>query len=224
MCGRYTVTVTIEELLLRYMTADPSLLPFLPKFNIAPSQQVPAVIHDGTKNRIGLLKWGLVPSWSRDERSAAGMINARAETLMTKAAFKRLLPTRRCILPADGFYEWKQEEGGKRPMRIVLREGGLFSLAGLYDIWTDSEGRKISSCTIITTSPNELMSSIHHRMPVILRPGDEQFWLDRNNRDIPRLLEMLKPFEDGRLRAYPVSPAVGSVKNDSPELIREIAL
>lgn len=224
MCGRYTVTVTIEELLLRYMTADPSLLPFLPKFNIAPSQQVPAVIHDGTKNRIGLLKWGLVPSWSRDERSAAGMINARAETLMTKAAFKRLLPTRRCILPADGFYEWKQEEGGKRPMRIVLREGGLFSLAGLYDIWTDSEGRKISSCTIITTSPNELMSSIHHRMPVILRPEDEQSWLDRNNRDIPRLLEMLKPFEDGRLRAYPVSPAVGSVKNDSPELIREIAL
>lgn len=224
MCGRYTVTVTMEELLLRYMTADPSLLPFLPKFNIAPSQQVPAVIHDGTKNRIGLLKWGLVPAWSKDERSAAGMINARAETLMTKAAFKRLLPTRRCILPADGFYEWKQEEGGKKPMRIVLREGRLFSLAGLYDIWTDPEGRKISSCTIITTSPNELMSSIHHRMPVILRPEDEQFWLDRNNRDIPRLLEMLKPFEDGRLRAYPVSPAVGSVKNDSPELIREIAL
>lgn len=222
MCGRYTITVTMEELMIRYFTNDVNIDHYAPIYNAAPTQQVPAVIHTGTSYKLGELRFGLVPSWAKDDKIGSKMINARAESLLEKPAFKRLISTRRCIIPSDGFYEWKQTGSNKQPMRIVMRDGSIFSMAGLYDIWMDPQGNKISTCTIITTSPNSLMAEIHNRMPVILRPEDEMKWLSRDNHDIPALMNLLKPYDEAKMKAYPVSPAVGNVRNNSKELIEAI--
>jgi putative SOS response-associated peptidase YedK len=223
MCGRYTVTVTMEELMLHYMI-DGSAPPWhKPKYNVAPGQMVLAVIADGERNRLGELKWGLVPSWAKDEKVGYKMLNARAETLEEKTAFRQPFLTKRCLIPADGFYEWKKEERGKQPMRIVRKDRAVFSMAGLYEIWTAADGRKVSSCTIITTGPNGLMAPIHDRMPVILRREDERIWLDRGVRDPDKLRPLLRPFPEQELEAYPVSPDVGQVKNDGPECIEPFA-
>lgn len=221
MCGRYTITVTLEELMLRYFTDESTIVHYAPKFNVAPMQDIPAVIHNGRQNKLGQLRWGLVPSWAKDDKDSSKRINARAETLTDKASFKGLIRSRRCIIPADGFYEWKKTEDSKQPMRITLRDGGIFSMAGLYDIWTAPDGSRLSTCTIITTAPNRLMADIHDRMPVILNPEAESAWLDRSNQDIPALMSLLQPFESEQLQAYPVSPAVGNVRNDYKELIQK---
>jgi len=186
-------------------------------------QEVWAVIHDGVKNRLGELRWGLVPSWAKDDKIGSKMINARAETLLERASFKTLVGRKRAIIPADGFYEWKKSGNSKQPMRITLKEDALFSMAGLYDTWQTPDGSKLSTCTIITTSPNSLMADIHDRMPVILHPEDEAFWLDRSNSDTKALTALLKPYPADKMRAYPVSPIVGNVKNDSEECIAEQA-
>ncbi|WP_223066725.1 SOS response-associated peptidase [Paenibacillus caui] len=222
MCGRFTVTVPVEEIRLRYLIQVSTILDFAPRYNVAPMQQIPAAIGSSGGNRLGVLRWGLVPSWSQDDKIGSKMINARAETLTEKPAFKRLLSSRRCIIPADGFYEWKQEGNKKQPFRILMRDGGIFSLAGLFDIWMGPEGNKLSTCTIITTEPNSLMADIHDRMPVILRPEDEAEWLDRGNNDVLSLKQLLKPYNASKMRAYPVSQMVGNVNNDSRELLAEI--
>lgn len=219
MCGRYTITVTLEELMTRYFTGDPSFDHYAPKFNAAPMQYIPAVIHDGKRNKLGQLRWGLLPSWSKEDKNAAKLINARSESLLEKASFKGLVSSRRCIIPADGFYDWQVKESGKQPLRITLRDGQLFSMAGLYDIWTDPSGHKIATCTIITTAPNSLMEEIHDRMPVILGKDAEAQWLDRSNQDIPSLMKLLQPYDARQMLAYPVSSAVGNVRNDYRELI-----
>jgi putative SOS response-associated peptidase YedK len=224
MCGRFTITVSMEELMLRYLTNDTTIIHYSPKYNMAPMQKIPAVIHDGSRNRLGEVRWGLVPSWAKEDKNGSNLINARAETLLEKASFKRLIGTRRCIIPADGFYEWQKRDSGKQPMRIVMRDGGIFSMAGLYDIWTSPEGTRISTCTIITTAPNSLMADIHDRMPVILSQGDEEEWLRRDNTGIPSLMKLLKPYDAAHMRAYPVSPSVGNVRNDGSELIKEISI
>ncbi|MNP12586.1 putative SOS response-associated peptidase YedK [compost metagenome] len=221
MCGRYTITVTLEELLMRYQTTYTTMIRYAPRFNIAPMQKIPAVIHDGLENRLGELRWGLVPSWAKDQKMGSKMINARAETLLEKSSFKRLIRNRRCIIPTDGFYEWKNLGSSKQPMRIVMRDGGIFSMAGLYDIWTDPEGNKLSTCTIITTTPNSLMKDIHDRMPVILRRDEESLWLNRDHDDEATLMSLLRPYAAEQMHAYPVSTAVGNVKNDGKELIEE---
>lgn len=222
MCGRYTLTVTIEELMLRYLTDMPAAGYHAPRYNVAPMQQVMAVVHDGEKNRLGELRWGLVPSWAKDDKFAGKMINARAETLLSKPSFKNLIYRKRCIIPADGFYEWKKKAEGKQPMRIVLKDQSIFSLAALYDTWISPNGEKISTCTIITTEPNRLVADIHDRMPVILHEEDEETWLNRNNQNAEQLMSLLKPFPAENMEAYPVSPAVGNVKNDSKELIKPV--
>lgn len=193
-----------------------------PRYNVAPMQQVMAVVHDGEKNRLGELRWGLVPSWAKDDKFAGKMINARAETLLSKPSFKNLIYRKRCIIPADGFYEWKKKAEGKQPMRIVLKDQSIFSLAALYDTWISPNGEKISTCTIITTEPNRLVADIHDRMPVILHEEDEETWLNRNNQNAEQLMSLLKPFPAENMEAYPVSPAVGNVKNDSKELIKPV--
>ncbi|MCG6197347.1 SOS response-associated peptidase, partial [Anoxybacillus sp. LAT_38] len=137
-----------------------------------------AILADGGRRRIGQLRWGLVPSWAWDEKIGSKMINARAETLREKPAFRRLFERKRCMIPADGFYEWKQMARGKQPMRITMRDGEPFAFAGLFDTWTAPDGHKLHTCTIITTRPNELVADIHDRMPVILRPEHESAWLD----------------------------------------------
>ncbi|MFC4599850.1 SOS response-associated peptidase [Cohnella hongkongensis] len=221
MCGRFTIVVTMEELVRRYLIEQPMARYAAPRYNVAPTQEVWAVIHDGRKNRLGELRWGLVPSWAKDDRIGSRMINARAETLLERASFKTLVGRKRAIIPADGFYEWRKEGGRKQPMRITMKDGSLFSMAGLYDTWQASDGRRIGTCTIITTAPNGLMADIHDRMPAILKPEDEALWLDRGNSDIQALMAMLRPYPAERMRAYPVSSAVGNVKNDTEACIAE---
>lgn len=220
MCGRFTLTVSLEALMEYYRIEDPALIEHTARFNVSPSQMVIAVVHDGQKNRIGKLKWGLVPSWAKDEKTA--ITNARAESLLQKPAFRVPFERKRCIIPADSFYEWKKTETGKQPMRIMLTSQKLFSLAGLYDSWISPDGRKVSSCTIITTSPNSLMAGIHDRMPVILHPEDEAVWLNRSLQDPKPLLRLLRPFPAEEMKAYPVSPLVGNAKNDVPACIEEV--
>lgn len=223
MCGRYTITVTFDELLLRY-AIEQSFPPYhRPRYNVAPGQMVMAVIDDGEKNRIGELKWGLIPQWAKDEKIGYRMLNARVETLMEKPAYQVPFQRKRCLIPADGFYEWKKTDTGKQPMRIRLKSEEIFSMAGLYDTWVAPDGRKISTCTVITTAPNRLVADIHDRMPVILRPEDEQVWLDRDQRDVRQLQFLLRPFPEEEMEAYPVSPMVGDVKNDDPECIVRVS-
>lgn len=222
MCGRFTITVSFEELLLRY-TLDPISPPFhTPRYNVAPGQLVPAIINDGSANRIGQLKWGLVPSWASDEKVGYKMINARSETLLEKPAFKKLIVRKRAIIPADGFYEWQQLGDKKQPMRIMLKNKEIFSMAALFDTWLAPDGRKVSTFSVITTTPNRLMEPIHNRMPVILPRDEEQRWLDRNNEDTSALLSLLKPYPDDEMLAYLVSSIVGNVKNESVDCIEEV--
>jgi putative SOS response-associated peptidase YedK len=222
MCGRFTITVSIEELMLRYYIDQKTNRYHTPRYNVAPTQMVLAVINDGERNRIGELQWGLVPSWANDQKIGYKMINARSETLLEKASFKNLINRKRCILPADGFFEWKKQNGKKQPMRITMKDKNIFSMAGLYDTWQSEDGKKINTCTIITTQPNQLMKDIHDRMPVILKEEDEEVWLNRNNTNIEELMSLLQPFPEDLMYAYPVSPIVGNVRNDTPECVEEI--
>lgn len=224
MCGRYTITVTLEELLLRYDLDEMSLPFYGPRYNVAPGQMVPAIIHDGQRNRLGELRWGLVPQWAKDDKMAYQTLNARAETISEKPAFKAPFQRKRCLLPADSFYEWKGAGKDKQPMRIMLKSEGIFSIAGLYDTWLAPDGRKISTCTVVTTKPNELVADIHDRMPVILRPEDEALWLDRTVTTPDVLRPLLKPCAASDIYAYPVSNRVGNVRNDDEACVERIQL
>jgi putative SOS response-associated peptidase YedK len=221
MCGRFTITLPLDELIVRYLIMENRLAKFAPNYNVAPMQFIPAIIEGKQGNRLGELRWGLVPSWAKEDKIGASMINARAESLPDKPAFRKLLTTRRCLIPADGFYEWQQRAGGKQPYRIVMKDGSPFAFAGLYDIWTGPQGNKLATCTIITTEPNSLMAEIHSRMPVILRPEHEAEWLARDNTDTDSLLKLLQPYDAAKMRAYPVSSAVGNVRNNTKELLEE---
>lgn len=212
----------LEELITHYLIDDSKLATLKPNYNVAPMHNVPAVIASDEGKRLGELRWGLVPFWAKDDKIGSKMINARAETVSEKPAFKRLLKSKRCIIPADGFYEWKKDGTSKQPYRILMSDGSLFSFAGLYDTWEDPEGKKLSTCTIITTTPNSLMEDIHDRMPVILRPEDEADWLGRDNDDVESLLKLLKPYDAAKMRAYKVPSAVGNVRNNSKELLEDI--
>lgn len=221
MCGRFTLVTDQDKWMLRFHI---EVIPFewQARYNIAPGQNIPAIIEDRGQRRIGQLKWGLVPSWASDAKGGSNMINARAETLTEKPAFRRLLQRKRCMIPADGFYEWQQGPNGKRPMRIMMRSGEPFAFAGLYDTWTSADGQKLHTCTIITTQPNSVVADIHNRMPVILKREDEPFWLDRERYDAALLQSLLVPYDPVQMRAYPVSTMVGSPKNDVLECIKEI--
>ncbi|MGF9698850.1 SOS response-associated peptidase [Paenibacillus sp. MABNR03] len=222
MCGRFTIVDPIEELMDRYMASISDGFEYQPNYNAAPMQYIPAIIGSKQGNRLGSLRWGLVPAWAKDDKIGNKMINARAETIDTKPSFKHLISSKRCIIPTNGFYEWKKEGTHNQPLRILLKDESIFSLAGLYDIWADPEGNKLSTCTIITTEPNELMSGIHNRMPVILRPQDEGEWLERSHNDVSSLLGLLKPYKASEMRAYKVSRDVGNVRNNSVELLKAV--
>jgi putative SOS response-associated peptidase YedK len=219
MCGRYTITMTLDELMFRYEIEE-DLPPFhKPRYNVSPGQMVPVVIHDGQGHRLGELRWGLIPEWAKEEKVKVPTFNARAETLKQKPMFRVPFQRKRCLVPADSFFEWKKTNEGKQPMRIIMKSEEIFSMAGLYDTWIREDGTRISSCTVITTSPNEVLTGIHDRMPVILRREDESNWLDRGIKDTPSLENLLKPYPAEQMTLYQVSPQVGNVKNDSPECI-----
>lgn len=225
MCGRFSLASDFDELLERYDVSYP-IEPFhKPRYNIAPAQMIPAVIHDGKNNRLGQLRWGLTPSWAKDESMASKMINARSETLLERPSFRNLVYRKRCVIPADSFYEWKTINGKKQPFRFMLKDGGVFSMAGLYDTWRCPQtGREVHSCAIITTAPNALIKEVHNRMPAILNKEDERAWLDRNNDDVDQLLSLLLPFPEEKMKSYPVSPIVGNVKNDRPECFEAVEI
>lgn len=224
MCGRFTLTAPLDQIFERFeieQFIQEDL--FSPSYNVAPSQSVLSVINDGRKNRLGFLRWGLIPSWAKDEKIGYKLINARAETLHEKPSFRQAYRNRRCLIIADSFYEWKRDgDQSKTPMRIKLKSGGLFAMAGLWEQWKSPDGHSIFSCSVITTEPNELVGEIHDRMPVILKPEDEKIWLDRTITNTAQLDQLLKPLDKDLMEAYEVSPLVNSPKNNSVELIQEI--
>ncbi|WP_042455482.1 SOS response-associated peptidase [Neobacillus dielmonensis] len=224
MCGRFTLTATVDELIDRFdIQAFLDEQNYVQSYNIAPSQSVLAVINDGKTNRMGFLKWGLVPSWAKDPSISYKLINARAETLREKPSFRQAYQKRRCLIVADSFYEWKRhEDKSKTPMRIKLKTGDLFGMAGLWEHWKSPNGESVFSCSVVTTAPNELMSTIHDRMPVILKQEDEKIWLNPAANDLDDLQRLLVPFDPNAMEAYQVSPLVNSPKNNSIELIQKI--
>lgn len=221
MCGRYTLTVDEELILVRFQSVKVTDDVYTKRYNIAPGQLVFAIVNDGEKNRLGTLRWGLIPPWAKDPKLGYKMINARGETLAEKPAFKRAFRRQRCLIPADGFYEWPFSGKEKQPYRIRLKSGELFAFAGLWERWSAPDGTVIHSCTIITTEANELLADLHPRMPVILKKEDEALWLDRNCNDVALLETLLKPYPADEMEVYPVSSEVNSARNDYPSLINK---
>jgi putative SOS response-associated peptidase YedK len=222
MCGRFTLFTDIEEIKERFDIQGSFDEEYHFSYNIAPSQSVLSVINDGVRNRLGYLRWGLIPFWAKDEKVGYKMINARAETIAEKASFRNAYKKKRCLIIADSFYEWKKTPERKIPMRIKLKNHAPFGMAGLWESWKSPEGISIYSCSVITTVPNELMTSIHDRMPVILKPEDEKDWLNPSINDPAYLQQYLKSFDSEQMEAFEVSNDVNSTKNNSPNLIQQI--
>jgi putative SOS response-associated peptidase YedK len=222
MCGRYTLITDIGRIAESFGVA-PSLQA-QPRYNIAPTQDIVAILNNGGAQndedaQMQLLRWGLIPAWAKDETIGSRMINARAETLAEKPSFRNLLRGRRCLVVADGFYEWRTEGKNKTPMYITLQDGQPFAFAGLWDLWKSSDGRQVQSCTIVTTEPNELMASIHNRMPAILRPKAYEDWLNPQLRDDQVLTHLLKPYPTELMKARAVSKLVNNPRNDVAEIL-----
>ena len=219
MCGRFTLTVNPAEV---QETFSPYTFPqkFAPRFNIAPTQPV-LVIPNDDQNTADFFVWGLIPMWAKDSAIGNKLINARGETLEEKPAFRGSLKYKRCLILADGFYEWKGAEGKKvkTPFFIHMKDRKPFAFAGLWDSWNSPDGSLIKSCTIITTEPNELTGIIHNRMPVILHPRDYAKWLNPSPQTPDQLKPLIKPFPAELMDAYPVSTLVNTPANDTPELV-----
>jgi len=220
MCGRFTLTVDPSDL----QTAFPWVT--LPagapaaRYNIAPSQPIAVVANNG-QNSLEFYRWGLIPSWAKDAAIGNRMINARAETLADKPSFRTAFKRRRCLVLADGFYEWRKEPGGKTktPMYVRLKSGEPFAFAGLWEAWRAPDDQALLSCAIITTTPNALMEKIHDRMPVILKPDTYTQWLDPAEQEPDKMSRLLKPYPASHMTAYAVSRLVNKPENDSPKCI-----
>jgi len=224
MCGRLTLTSDKDDLQSRFGYVNPSRDLFTPRYNIAPSQNCPVVTVNEDKRVLIMMRWGLVPFWAKDVKSGYNLINAKAETLKEKASFRTPFKKKRCLVLADGFYEWTHSEkkGAKQPYRFVLKNRQPFAFAGLWDEWSNPEGEKLLTFTIITTTANELMESIHDRMPVILHEKDEGIWLDPQLADTDKLSPLLKPYSSKEMEAYKVSTFVNSPKNNGPKCIEPV--
>jgi len=238
MCGRYSLFAPPADVEERFdATFD---FDFEPRYNAAPSQELP-VITTEAPDTIGRMEWGLVPSWA-DDRSDFEFINARAETVAEKRSFADAYERRRCLVPADGFYEWTELGGGsgKQPYRVTVGDGDVFAMAGLYERWTppqtqtglgdfsggpdgdlSSDPAPVETFTIVTTEPNEVVADLHHRMAVVLSPEEEQTWLSGDPDEVAALMD---PYPADRMRAYPVSTAVNNPANDAAELVREVEI
>ena len=220
MCGRYTLRTPVEPLVERFEINEyPSSI--TPSYNIAPRQGVAAVIAENGKRKLEMLHWGLIPSWAKDPEVGNKMINARAETVAEKPSYRKAFKERRCLILADGFYEWQKTDSGKQPFYIRMEDESPFAFAGLWESWQN--GREIRSCTIITTSPNEVAAQVHNRMPVILHPEDYEMWLDPDFDEREPLTTLLKPFPAEAMEAYPVSRKVNKPANNDPEVIEPAA-
>jgi putative SOS response-associated peptidase YedK len=216
MCGRYTLSTPLPVLEERFQFQAGDL-PYQPRYNIAPTLEVLTVTQNSPR-RGQLMRWGLVPSWAKDTKIGAKMINARAEGLTESPAFRTALTKRRCLVLADGFYEWRKEGNVRVPLLYVLKSREPFAFAGLWAVWKDPSGKWLRSCAIVTTDANELVAKVHNRMSVILSEEAERIWLDPASQDPRVLLGVLTPFPGGSMDGYEVSPLVNSVKNEGQEL------
>ncbi len=221
MCGRFTLTANPEDIAQQFsLTSAPSNLE--PRYNIAPTQPV-AVISNDDPQTLTYFRWGLVPSWSKDIKIGAKLINARSEEAYQKPSFRSAFKRRRCLIPANGFYEWQKEGKSKTPHFIHLRHGGLFAFAGLWEIWHSPEGDELRTCTILTTEANALVAPLHNRMPVILKPEDYGIWLEKGEQPTEVLMPLMKAYDPTAMDEYVVSTMVNHAAVDAPEMVERVA-
>src|ERR1700758_3293111 len=215
MCGRYRLSRR-KQIIEEYFETAPWDDDWDPRYNIAPTQPVP-VIRQHPKEpirEISLMKWGLIPHWAKNASESAKTMNARSETAAIRPAFRDPMRFRRCLIPADGFYEWARKGTSKQPYSFEVKEGNLFAFAGLWDGWKDPNGTWVKTCSILTTPPNAVTSTVHDRMPVILNPNGYDLWLDPGMQNVAAVSELLKPYDARLMRCYPVSNRVNHVGND----------
>ena len=221
MCGRYVITSPPEEV--RNFFGYREQPNFPQRYNIAPTQPVPIVRINAGNKEFALVRWGLVPSWQKEFPSSQPLINARAETLLEKPSFKKATMRRRCLMPANGFYEWQRTKGTTpKPYLIQQKDGGLFAMAGIWEHWQDANGNELESAAIITTQANQTLAPIHHRMPVILDKAAQARWLNVTEFSATDVCQDLKPADDGLLTAYQVNTRVNKVANDDAELLEAV--
>jgi putative SOS response-associated peptidase YedK len=222
MCGRFTRKENFKQL--AKVLGLQNIPAFPPRYNIAPSQLIACVRTnpESRKKECVQLKWGLVPSWAKEPGLGQKMINARAETVSEKPAFRKAFKLQRCLILADGFYEWKREGKGKQPYYVHFSDNRPFAFAGLWECWAKEREQPLESCTILTTGPNALMESIHHRMPVILSPKQCELWLDPGIQDPHLLFPVLQPYPSEDMEAYPISLMVNNPRNDSPLCVQPL--
>lgn len=218
MCGRYTLRTPSKELAKAFGVEEVPEVEA--RFNITPAQTVAGVRRTPDGREMKFLKWGLVPSWAKDTSMGTKLINARSETVAEKPAFRDAFKRRRCLIPADGFYEWKREGDRKQPYFFRLREERPFAFAGLWDRWQPDGEDAVESCTILTTEANSVLRPVHDRMPVILHPDDYEAWLDDDVRKSDLLKELLQPYPAREMTGYPVSPTVNSARRQGEQLIK----
>lgn len=223
MCGRFTLKSERPDIQLEFYIGGWNLEPSV-SYNIAPSQKAGVIFKQDNKNIFDMFQWGLVPHWSNSDKNVYAMINAKAETITERPSFKALFKNKRCLIPANGFYEWKKEGNKKTPFYIFLKDNSLFSMAGLYDEWITPKNEKLLSFTIITTKANELVDEIHDkkRMPAIIKKEDRECWLDNSKYNEKKLVSFLIPHETNLMDAYEVSTLINSPKNNSPKCIERI--
>lgn len=221
MCGRFTMLKDELEVRRRFLIPS-EITPFEKSYNVAPGQDILAVIHDGKKRRAGYLRWGLIPSWSKDEKIGYKMINARSETAHVKPSFKHLMERKRCLVVADSFYEWQQTDEGKLAQRIQVPSMPLFSFAALWDKWQDGE-KTLFTCTLLTKASNEAMQDIHHRMPIILSEAEEEIWITDSFSSAEQAKAFLDEVGDLPFTHYTVSNVVNNVRNNDATCIEAIS-
>jgi putative SOS response-associated peptidase YedK len=218
MCGRFSFDIPPALLTELFGLAEPPTI--LPRYNIAPTQQVPVIRRYGDgQNHLDYLHWGLIPSWAQDKSIGSRLINARSETVTEKPSFRQAIRYRRCLVLASGFYEWKLEGKEKQPWLIRLKDGAPMVFAGLWETWKSPEGTVVESCTILTTASNRLVAPLHDRMPVILSPDEYRTWLERTTTDPTGLKKMFQPYPADLMERWEVSPMVNKVANDSADLV-----
>jgi putative SOS response-associated peptidase YedK len=224
MCGRFTNKAKPEQIKKEFKIGNKNPNLYQPRYNIAPSQMIEVVFEPENERILSPLKWGLVPHWAKDAEIGNRMINARAETLTEKPSFREAFKSRRCIIPASGFYEWqKKSTGAKQPFYFYLKDKEVFGFAGLWEEWIDKQtGEALETCTIITTEANEVLKPAHERMPVILKPEVYDDWLDEKMKDERKMEELLIPYPAGEMTSHAVSKSVNIPDSDSDELIRPL--
>jgi putative SOS response-associated peptidase YedK len=225
MCGRYRLSRR-KQIIEEHFDSVSGEEDWSPRYNIAPTQPVPIIRQHpkDPRRELSLVRWGLIPWWAKDASGGARMINARSETAATLPAFRDAMKSRRCIVPADGFYEWKREGKTRQPFCFEVNNGELFAFAGLWERWKDAADRVMETCSILTTTANAVTSAVHDRMPVILSPEAYDLWLDPGFADVTAAPDLLKPFDARRMKSYPVSARVGNAANDDAECCAPVEL